>query len=72
VGELGECVHEAGAVFGGGGQVGANEAELLGSGQGAQAAGDIAARRSRRMITKVRKRRAVSMRNRSRVHPPPR
>ena len=25
MGELGECVHEAGAMFGGGGQVGANE-----------------------------------------------
>jgi predicted HAD superfamily Cof-like phosphohydrolase len=29
VGELGECVHEAGAVFGGGGQVEANEAAVL-------------------------------------------
>jgi predicted HAD superfamily Cof-like phosphohydrolase len=29
VGELGECVHEAGAVFGSGGQVAANEAAVL-------------------------------------------
>jgi hypothetical protein len=39
VGEPDEDVQQAEAVFGGGCQVGADGAELLGSGQGAQAAG---------------------------------
>jgi hypothetical protein len=41
LGGAGKCVEPAGSVAGGGGEVGADRAECLGSGHGAHAAGDL-------------------------------
>ena len=41
MGEFGQGVEKAEAVFGGGGQVGTDGGELAGAGEGAQAPGDF-------------------------------